>query len=669
MGERYVIDVDVGGTFTDGLFSDFKSITSVKVDTTPHDLTICFLSCLEEGAKKLGFADVRELLDHTDIIRWSTTIASNTLAQRTGSKLGLLVSKGHKSDLYISAEVSPAVGYLVDASTIIELSEDLPEEEILTALRSLLTSGVRRVVVGLGGSFYEPGGEAKVKSILSQQYPDHYLGYVPVLLGSDICKHPDDATRAHAALLNAYVHSSLATSLFKADDELRNRGYDKFLLVGQLSGGAVSAYKVRALDTVESGPVLGIFGGAYFAKTYGLKGVMSMDIGGTTTKIGVIKDGEPITEEEPSIFGISLKVPLIVPVSLALGGGTVAKVEDKTVVIGPESMGAYPGPSCYNLGGTEPTLTDAALLLGYINPNYYSGGARLLDVSKAKRAIEEKVATPMGITAGEAADMIMEKASDTVVEYVRNRLQEVELAPGECSLFAFGGNGPLLAPMIADRAGIKEVYVFSTGAVFSSFGSHRMDVMHVYEYALLSPLLPKVDHLTFNKVVSDMREEALRDMAGEGLEAEKISLALELELNDGKNPLIAVSHPFFLLKDENDTEAIFASYDKVAPSFYNRKSVIINIVRLKATYPTDKYTPPVHPFDKTDPKGAFKEKRMVRWIQGPTMTDTYEWDLLSCGNVIAGPAVIEGKDTTYVIPDGWRLEIDKYLNGVLRRVS
>lgn len=669
MRQRYSIDVDVGGTFTDGLFSDFKSITSVKVDTTPHDLTICFFSCLEEGAKKLGFADVTELLDHTDIIRWSTTIASNTLAQRTGSKLGLLVSKGHKSDLYFSAEVSPAVGYLVDASTIMELSEDLSEEEILTALRSLLTSGVRRIVVGLQRSFYEPGGEAKVKSILSQQYPDHYLGHVPVLLGSDICKHPDDATRAHAALLNAYVHSSLATSLFKADDELRSRGYDKFLLVGQLSGGAVSTYKVRALDTIESGPVLGILGSAYFAKTYGLKGVVSMDIGGTTTKIGCIKEGEPFAEEEPLIFGISLKVPLVIPTSLAMGGGTVAKVKDKTIVIGPESMGAYPGPSCYDLGGTEPTLTDATVLLGYINPNYFAAGARTLDVDKAKRAIEEKVATPMGITAEEAADMIIEKASDTVAERIRNKLQEVKLDPSGCSLFAFGGNGPLFAPMVADKVGIKEAYVFSMGAVFSSFGSHRMDVMHVYEFALLSPLLPKVDYVTLNKVVSNMREEAFRDMAGEGLEAEKISMALELELSDGKNPPITVSHPFFLLKDEKDTKAIFASYDKIAPSFYDRKNVIINIVRLKATYPTDKYTPPAHPVDKADPKAAFKEKRMIRWTKGPAMTNTYEWDLLKCGNVISGPAVIEGKETTYVIPDGWRLEIDKYLNGIVRRVS
>jgi N-methylhydantoinase A/oxoprolinase/acetone carboxylase beta subunit len=668
MERRYVIDVDVGGTFTDGLFSDLKSITSVKVDTTPHDLTVCFFSCLEEGAKKLGFADVRELLEHTDMIRWSTTIASNVLAQRTGPKLGLLVSKGHKSDLYTSTAVSPAVNYLVDADAVIEVSEDPTEEEILTAVRSLLTSGVRRIVVGLKGSFYDPKGELKIKSVLSQWYPDHLLGSVPVLLGSDIYKHPDDATRVHVALLNAYTHDSLATALFKADDELRSRGYEKFLLAGQISGGAVSIYKLRAIDTIESGPVMGIFGSAYWAEMYGLKNVVTLDVGGTTTKVGVVREGKPVMEEEPSVFGIPLKVPLVLPLSLALGGGTVAKVEDKTLTLGPESMGAYPGPACYNLGGTEATLTDAFVLLGYINPKYFSGGARVLDVERAQQAIEEKVADPMGVAVEEAANRIVEKASDLVAEAIKKRLQDVKVDVGECSLFAFGGNGPLLGPIVADRMGMKEVYVFSLSAVFSCFGSHMMDVMHTYEYALLSPLLPKVDYATFNRVVSSMREEALGDLRAEGFEAEKASLTLELELTDGKNPPIRVSHPFFLLKDEKDTEAILASYDKAAPSFYDRKNVIISMVRLKAVYSTDKYTPPAHPPGKADPKRALKGKRVVRWIRGPATTNIYDWDLLACGNVVSGPAIIEGKDTTYVVPEGWKLEVDRYLNGVLRRV-
>lgn len=220
-GSVWTADIDVGGTLTDGVFTDGESVVSVKVDTTPHDLTVCLVDCLAQGAATLGFADTTEFLEHIELIRWSTTITSNVLAESRGPRIGLLVSQGHEKDLYGQCARSVVFDRVLAERDVIGLDGTASEAEIMNAARTLLESGVRRICVSLKGSHRHPEQEAAIKRTIGEQYPDHFLGSVPVLAGSDICQSADDQTRTHCALINAYTHGALAATLFKAEDELR----------------------------------------------------------------------------------------------------------------------------------------------------------------------------------------------------------------------------------------------------------------------------------------------------------------------------------------------------------------------------------------------------------------------------------------------------------------
>ena len=262
----YTVDIDTGGTMTDGLVWDGTTMVTVKVDTTPHDLTVSFRELLGEAARQLGFgSDLGAFLDEVSLIRWSSTITSNTLGERKGAKLGLLVQPGSERSLYGDGP-SPAVGTLVAERNVVGVDADADGQGVLDAVRKLLEDGARRICVSLD-SFPEAEQEQAVKRIVESQYRDHYLGSVPVLLASDMAQVDDGQTRTHCALINAYVHSQLATSLFKAEDMLRyDEGWTGALLVGHTNGGVARVGKTKAVDTIESGPVFGTHAAAWYAR-------------------------------------------------------------------------------------------------------------------------------------------------------------------------------------------------------------------------------------------------------------------------------------------------------------------------------------------------------------------------------------------------------------------
>ncbi|MGA9888108.1 MAG: hydantoinase/oxoprolinase family protein, partial [Candidatus Acidiferrales bacterium] len=386
------MDIDVGGTLTDALFTEHEKSFCVKVDTTPHDLTVCLFDCLSQGAGKLGFPGSTELLEHVELIRWSTTITSNVLAESRGPRVGLLVTKGHENNLYATNSHTSVLDRLVAAHDVIGVNHSSDDTDIMNAARKLLESGVRRICVSLQGAHQDPRREIAIKRIIDQQYPDHFLGSVPVLAGSDISKSSDDATRTYSALINTYTHGALAATLFKAEDELRETsGFTGTFLVSHINGGVAGVAKTKAIDTIESGPILGIHASAYLAKAYGLDNVVAMDIGGTTAKISILRNGEPVYRKPSDFFGIPVAISLPDLRSIALGGGSVVKPiagsHPPAVQLGPESMGSYPGPACYGLGGDQPTLTDAFVTAGLINPDYFLGGTKTIDPDLARKAI------------------------------------------------------------------------------------------------------------------------------------------------------------------------------------------------------------------------------------------------------------------------------------------
>jgi len=659
----YTIDVDTGGTCTDGLFSDGKNLVWTKVDTTPHDLTIAFNKCIEEGSKQLGFGSVTEFLDQVTIIRWSNTIASNVIAERTGPKLGLFVSKGYEKSLY-AADGSPALDYLVFSSNVIGLSEPVNITDFLKELKELLARGIRRIVICLKDSLYDNREELKVKSIISEQYPEHYLGSVPILTGEDICKHPDDMTRAHAALLNAYVHGPMATSLFKEEDYLKEKGYLKPLLIGHIDGGVSRVSKTKPIDTIESGPVFGIYGSAHFADVYGLAKVITLDVGGTTSKIGQVIDGRPVTSSESTIFGIPLKIPLISLRSIALGGGTVANViEGEKIAIGPKSMGAFPGPASYDLGGTEATVTDAFSVLGYFNPDYFAGGAKKLSVDKAQMALQERIANPLKLEADKAASMMVRESFSKVVEQIKSSIDGSEDLH-DYVLFAFGGNGGLFACPVAEKLGINRVYTFSIGPVLSAFGSSAAEISHSYEYA---PFLALDKHDEFREIIERLKNQALRDLEGEGLPLEHVELGLSCQISDGKNPPIPLDFDFLQFGSKDDEKKIRDLFNAKAPFDYSREKPIIEILKLTAKHPSPAPELPSFAKGSNDAKEALKEKRNVYWDDGYVATEIYSWDSLQAGNRVKGPAIVESMYTNYSIPPFWELVMDEYRNGIMEK--
>ena len=663
----FTIDIDTGGTFTDGLFTNGAEIKRVKVDSTPHDLTVSWLKCMEEGAEKCGFSNLPDFLEEVDIVRWSNTVASNVIAERKGPKMGLFVTEGNKQTLYSTSGENPVLGHLIEAGNIDTVSQPVNTEELLIKLKELLEGGVRRICISLKDALKNED-EATIKDIIEEQFPDHYLGHVPLLLGGDICKHPDDMTRTHKALLNSYVHGPLAQSMYKAEDELRNRGFLKPLLLGHTDGGVTRVSKTKPVDTIESGPIFGIHAGDYWANVYDFSQVITLDVGGTTSKIALMENFRPAMTRNPDLLGVPLKQSMLNLKSIALGGGTVAKVVDGKLQLGPESMGAFPGPACYDLGGTEATLTDACLVSGYLNADYFFGGNKEIRQEQAEKIIQENVANPLGISLEIAANEIINQATAMVAEEVSGLVKQTGKAASEFVLFAFGGNGAVLGCEVADKSGLNKSHVFSLGSVLSTFGSSVADVSHTYEY---SPFAPVKEHDALAEIAEEMLQEAKRDMEGEGFDLTNMKSELDFILynkQDAENVIQFSSQTW----QESDLAEKSMS-DLISESFVDAgrdsasADLVVEVLRLRAKSPVTKVNPQKTSLNGENSEAALKGERNICRGTEKAISKIYEWDKLQAGNVVAGPAVLEGSDTTYVVPQNWRLTIDSYGNGAMER--
>jgi len=652
----YTVDIDVGGTLTDGLFSDGKTAIPVKVDTTPHDLTVCFQDCLTEGARHLGFDDLTEFLNQVDLIRWSTTITSNALAQRTGPKLGLLVSEGHEHDLYAQDGSSPVLGTLVTPANVIGLSRPIEAKAVLLAVKTLLENGVRRICISLDGSFQDASDEQGAKRAIESQYPDHFLGTVPVLLGSDLSHYPDTATRTNHSLINAYIHGPLANALYKAEDDLRAAGYEHPLLIGHANGGVSRVSKTKALDTLESGPTMGLFAASYFARAYQMSHVVTLDVGGTTSKVGIIRDGRIVMTNEADILGIPINAPTVLMHSIALGGGSVVNVDptSRHLRLGPESMGAYPGPACYDLGGTEPTVTDAFLTLQWLPADYFLGGSRKLNAERAREVIEQHIAKPLGKSVEQAALDIASSAFQMVADTMREVLGRVDWRPEESTLFTFGGNGPAFACGVAERLGISQVYVFDLGSVFSAFGSSISDIVHVYEHGLNVSLAAVEGQREVREVIERMRTEALHDMKGEGFSPDRVQISLEAEVAGSDGKLTSV------VEDLSSTAI-------VDPQFLDIHQGIVELLLLRATASMAHFEAGRRATNGHAPNEAVKGHRDAIWGRVSDPATLFTWEALRPGHEVSGGAILESAWTTYPVFPGWVLRVDEYGNGHLQR--
>jgi N-methylhydantoinase A/oxoprolinase/acetone carboxylase beta subunit len=450
-------------------------------------------------------------------------------------------------------------------------------------------------------------------------------------------------SRTFYALINAYVHNALANSLFRAEDQVKvEHNWRGDILVGHLNGGVARIGKTKAVDTIESGPLFGTHASAHVAAAAAIGRALAMDIGGTTGKASAINAGRIEMRAEGRIFGIPVRTPMPVLRSNALGGGSIARVADGALRLGPESMGAAPGPACYGLGGSSATLTDALVVIGAISPTAFLDGRRVLDVGLAHAAVDAHVATPLDMTVVNAADAIVKRAAGTMADLARDTAAEAGWSDlTDVELFAYGGNGPLFGTAVAAALGITRVRLFALGTVFSAFGSAISDVLHVYERALVGERGADALATAGHGLVAQAR----RDLAGEGFDPDESEYSWTVQ------------------NDARERASASGDIDAVAATLFNDLQDI-SLLRLDARFKVGQVDVPARAVVPSPEPSAHRASPLAAAGGLPV----YEHDAL-IGHTIDGPCVVDGGTFTWLIESGWHLQVDHYGDGVVTKNS
>ena len=435
----YSLDVDIGGTFTDGFFTNGEAVKTAKVLTTPHDVTEGFIECIRFGSR-LFDEPLDAFLRRTAVARLSTTIGTNLLVQQKGARIGLLVTAGAEASLY-GANGAAALGKLIKPEMVLGIDEAVDDagevarpvdaEQVLARVRDLIGLGAQLIVVSLRNAWRNSANEQAVRRIVRERYPIHYLRSVPVQIGIEVVHDRDDHARTNSALLNAYIHAEMARVLFRAEDRLRDSGYERPLLIVHASGGNARVAKTIALNTLHSGPAVAVRGAAVLAQRLALDQVVSTDMGGTSFDVGFVAHGAAKIETSPRIEDVPIATPAIQVNSIGLGGGSIATAEAGALKVGPESAGSAPGPVCYGKGGASPTVTDANVVLGFIDPDFFLGGRMKLDLAAARRALERRLARTLGCSIEEAAFDVRALANAQMADEISRSLVQAGFAPAE----------------------------------------------------------------------------------------------------------------------------------------------------------------------------------------------------------------------------------------------
>jgi N-methylhydantoinase A/acetophenone carboxylase len=671
----FTVDIDTGGTFTDGFITRGDEFRAIKTPTTPHDLTVCFMECIKEAAKAFS-VPLGDFLYDTDIIRFSNTIGTNSIIQRDGPKIGVIVTAGYEG-------LCPSAGGdgkrpLVDPGMIEAIDEEVSETgavrhvpdqaRVLVSAQSLIDRGARCLVIALNHADVNPENERVIRESIKREYPRDYLGSVPVFLSSDIVQRPGYQERINTAALNAYIHGKLTRLLYKAGEDLRRQQYRGHLFIGHNNGAVARVAKTRAINTYNSGPAAGLLGAKEIGALYGARCVMSGDMGGTSFDIGFVVDGEPSHALRPDVEGFGCNLPMLAIRALGAGGGSIADVVDGELRVGPQSAGALPGPACFGLGGKRATVTDANLVLGWLDPDYFLGGSKKLDLAKARTAIEADVAKPMGISIEEAAWLI----KDTVEADVGRELGSVRKDMGphpDPMLVVYGGAGPLHSCAIAQASGISTLVVTPFSAVFSAYSSSLMDVGHLYYRRMDLPLHEKANLSRVEEVVGDLRRRAETDMRGEGFTAEKITWELELIVRSGEGAEARIAAPVDFHRSAAGLQAVVEKA-RTQLGVTGEGTLTLCTLGVFGKAPVAHYLPRQVPMIETPAQSALRGQRRVSLHrQGdPVSIDVYDRDQLGNGHRVVGPVIVESPQTTMVIPEGWSLKVDHYDNALIERM-
>jgi len=689
---RYRIGVDIGGTFTDVVMVEEPggAMHVTKVPSRPSDPAQGFM----EGLVK-AFQDHGVDPSAASFVVHGTTVATNAIIQGKVARAGLITCEGFRDVLEIGYQTRPVLydifyqkpkplvpRYLcrgvphrigADADVIVPLDE----EALRRTVAEFREEGVQAIVVSFLHSYKDPAHERRARVVIEEAWPE-----VPVILSSDVCQEYQEYPRTSTAVVNGVLVPIVSPYIDRLETRLKSERVEAGLHLMTSGGGifASSAAKRQPVHLVESGPAAGVIGAAFVADLAKFDRILALDIGGTTAKAALVENGVPALADEFEVGvaavptstsgrgqGYPLKTPVISLVEIGAGGGSIARIDPGgALTVGPESAGAEPGPACYGRGGDRPTITDANLVLGRVNPDYFLGGALRIDPDLAHRAIEQHVARPLGVEVVEAARMIIDIANTKMTGALQFVSIQRGIDPRLYTLVPSGGAGPLHAVGIAKMLGTASILVPPAPGLNSAVGLLATDLKHELVRTYVCPTAQlTVD--TLAQVFAELVGTARKLLEEEGVPPARISFVHQVDVRyRGQGYSLRIPFP-----EAPDGEAITLlerSFDRVHEEIYGfanppEAKEIVNI-RLTGIGAVDRPRFRLIPDGDGRPDAALKGHRKVYFgeIGEPAECAIFDRALLRAGDVVDGPAVIEQMDTTTVLPPHVAARLDRYGN-------
>lgn len=665
---RTRLAVDIGGTFVDAIAYDEGTgeLRLHKAPTTPDAPARGVLDAVGGLAGRL---------DDVEAFVHGTTLGLNAILQRRGADVGIITNAGFRDLLEIARANVPGqhmydfayapppplvprrhrtgVPGRIDAQGA-EV-EPLDEDAVREAGRILVEEhGLRSLAVCFLHSYAEPAHERRAAQILRDAHPD-----VSISVSTDISREYREYERTSTATLDAYIRPVLSDYIGALEGRLGDAGLARPLHIMRSGGGAMTAELARRapLMTVLSGPAGGVVGASFLARELGRDKLISFDVGGTSVDCCVIEDGSPGEVHEAAIDGFPLLIPIFDIRTVGAGGGSIAWMDHGLLKVGPQSAGAVPGPVAYGAGGTEPTVTDAALVLGYLDPAAFLGGDMSIDADAARAAVADRLARPLGVGVTEAAASVLRVLLARTVGALREITVERALDPREFALLAFGGAGPLLGPMLAREMGITETVVPQVPAAFSAFGMLMSDLEYEFATTVLKPL-SDATLAELEPAFADLENQGEEVLSLQGVKPEDRTLVRRLDVRyHGQEHTLAID-----LRPGDDAAAILDRFHELHRARYGHAmpdggQILTLRVRAVGVLPkpglrrlsgSGSGTP--------DPAGS---RPAFDVATGETVPfPVYERQALAPGHAVPGPAIVEEGTSTTVIFSDQRLTVD-----------
>ncbi|MFH0727087.1 MAG: hydantoinase/oxoprolinase family protein [Pseudomonadota bacterium] len=707
--KTYYCYTDAGGTFTDTFIIDSEGMfISGKASSTPKQLADGHLNSLEEAMKSMALSP-EEFFPNIDVTGFGTTAIINTILTRSGIRTGAIVNRGFEKIPFIGRGQQTMTEYgwedILHSITHRHISDLIPielirgatervdnfgevmiplyEHEVYNGAESLIEAGVEAIIIVFIYSYMYPAHELRAKEIVLE-VAEKKGKSIEVFTSVEISPVHRELNRFNAVAIEAYGGSVARRSIKESERRMKARGARKPLQIMLSQGGLATVAEAKMIETAMSGPVGGLQGGKFIGDIYGIRDIITTDVGGTSFDVGLITKGRFQLNMEPLVARFLINIPYVSVSSIGAGGGTIAFVDSLTgrLKVGPRSAGSTPGPCCYGQGGIEPTVTDADLVLGYINPGYFLGGRVRLDKSLAEKAIKDKIADPLGVSVVQAAWGIKEIVDTQMENYCRSVISSKGYAVEEYTLMAFGGAGPTHAAGYTRNTAFKNVLMFPYSSVFCAFGAATGDFSHHYLRSTYIFIPSGADDSVklkmaglYNELMADMEAQAIEQFKHEGYKEENVTFCYNAfvrytgQLEDIKviMPMARVNSPkdmnLFVKTFELEYTALFT--DKAR---YPEAGVLSLALGLTASVTKKKPLLIKRPLaTKEPPKESRKDNRQTYFDGEYQETAIYEFVKLLPGNVVSGPAIIEHVDTNYVVPPGTRIEIDEYSTLWLKR--